>query len=233
MFALSKETRGRVQKVRIHAPRTTSLIADLFCKGDSFTIAPQIVQHIQSHWPDMAQENDDLASDIWISFRQMNGEFISPPAPFDFTLGGKVKDPPTRIHRHSRPKFLKMLISQLERVGILIEYGLRAVEYYENERAGGVVLSDGQKLEADVVVASDGIGSKSLELINSHEIRAWSSGWAIARTAFPTELIASDEELNERFKKATDVNPEMSFWYSYAFSIHVSTGIMMWTDIEL
>lgn len=69
-----------------------------------------------------------------------------------------------------------MLILQLERVGVRIAYGLRAVKYYKNQCIGGVVLSDGQKLKADVVVTSDGIGSKSHKLVNGHEIRAWSSG---------------------------------------------------------
>ena len=33
-------------------------------------------------------------------------------------------------------------------------------------------------------------------------------------------MITSDQELNERFKKVNDINPEFAFWYSYVSSIN-------------
>lgn len=163
----------------------------------------------------MKEENDVNACDPWISWHHMDGSLISGPEPFDFGRSKDTKDVPDRMHRHLRPKFLGMLLSQLRRVGIEVEYGLRVVKYYENERAGGVILSDGQEIEADVVVASDGIGTKSHEVISGHEIRAWSSGWAIARTAYPAEAIAADLELEGRFKKLDNGHHVIEMWLSY------------------
>lgn len=46
-----------------------------------------------------------------------------------------------------------------------MEYGKRAMEYYEDESAGtekaGIILESGEKVEVDVVIAADGVGSRS------------------------------------------------------------------------
>ncbi|KAI0601142.1 putative monooxygenase, partial [Biscogniauxia sp. FL1348] len=187
-------------------------------QGDFFTITPQVVKHIQT-WPEMADENERIAPDPWISYHKITGEFLTEPAPFNWSseLNPEPADDvpryPLRIHRHSRPKFLQMLIGQLNRLGIKVEYGHRAVEYYEDEEKAGVVLDDGQKLEADVVVAADGIGTKSHKLVNGRDIRAWSSGWASFRTAFPVGRIMGDPELRERFKILDGGHPHFELWH--------------------
>lgn len=199
--------------------------------GDSFTITPQVIEHIRAYWPDMAEENDRIAEDPWVSYHRITGERVAGPESFAFGMKKKAglaegenksKDGinyPSRMHRHNRPQFLKMLISQLQRLGIEIEYGLRAVDYYEEDeddkKKAGVVFEDGRKLEADVVVAADGIGTKSHKLINGRDIRAWSSGWASARAAFPVEVITAIPELNERFKILENGHPCVEMWQSY------------------
>ncbi|XP_014550521.1 hypothetical protein COCVIDRAFT_31759 [Bipolaris victoriae FI3] len=50
-------------------------------------------------------------------------------------------------------------------LGIETQYSTHAAEYMETDDAGVVVLSDGRKLTADVVVAADGVGSRSWKLI--------------------------------------------------------------------
>ncbi|KAI1255663.1 hypothetical protein MGN70_002778 [Eutypa lata] len=199
-------------------------------EGDSFTITPQVIEHIRAYWPDMAEENDRIAEDPWVSYHRITGERVAGPESFAFGMKKKAglaegenksKDGinyPSRMHRHNRPQFLKMLISQLQRLGIEIEYGLRAVDYYEEDeddkKKAGVVFEDGRKLEADVVVAADGIGTKSHKLINGRDIRAWSSGWASARAAFPVEVITAIPELNERFKILENGHPCVEMWQS-------------------
>ncbi|ETS78337.1 hypothetical protein PFICI_10399 [Pestalotiopsis fici W106-1] len=172
-------------------------------QGDFFTITQQIISHIQT-WPDLVEENERIAVDPWVLYSKINGDVISGPEAFNWKprTAAVVQDDqqgetPRRMYRHHRPKFLQMLISQLERVGIKIEYGCRVTEYYENKGVGGVVLDDGRKMEADVVVAADGIGTKSHKLVNNHDVRARSSGWASFRAAFPVERIAEDKELDE------------------------------------
>lgn len=53
-----------------------------------------------------------------------------------------------------RIKFFNMLLRQVERCGIPVHWGQRVKEYYETETAGGVVLYNGEKREADIVIAA-------------------------------------------------------------------------------
>lgn len=186
-------------------------------QGDFFTITPQVVDHIVRAWPGLAEENDRIAADPWVVYQKISGEVISGPEAFSWTPrgprtaagGGDVGDEnvPTRMYRHNRPKFLQMLISQLERVGVQIEYGCRVTEYYEDDTKAGIVLDDGRRLEADVVVAADGIGTKSHKLVNDHDIRARSSGWASFRAAFPVSRISKDKELDEELAILSNGHP--------------------------
>ncbi|KAK9413155.1 putative FAD-binding domain-containing protein [Seiridium unicorne] len=185
-------------------------------QGDFFTISPHIVNHIHT-WPEMVDENEEIAIDPWFSYHKITGERLGGPEPFNWALRSESQQDgdvtPTRMYRHHRPKFLQMLISQLGRVGVEIEYGNRVVDYYENGNAAGVLLDDGRKLDADVVIAADGVGTKSHKLINGHDIRAWSSGWASFRAAFPVDVIAPDQEINERFKVLDNGHPLISMWH--------------------
>ena len=74
------------------------------------------------------------------------------------------------------------------------EFSHRVIDYYENTRAGkgGVVLDDRSKIEADVVVAADGVGTKSFSLVAGRKVEARSSGYAIFRTAYPVEYALVD-----------------------------------------
>ncbi|KAF7536812.1 hypothetical protein G7054_g4230 [Neopestalotiopsis clavispora] len=177
-------------------------------QGDFFTISQQIINHIQT-WPDLVEENERIAVDPWVLYSKINGDVISGPEAFNWKPSSAAATisqdndvdqgpAPRRMYRHHRPKFLQMLISQLERVGVQIEYGCRVTDYYENDATAGVILEDGRKMEADVVVAADGIGTKSHQLVNDHDIRARSSGWASFRAAFPVNRIVEDKELDTK-----------------------------------
>jgi glycine/D-amino acid oxidase-like deaminating enzyme len=202
----------------VHINRLSIILPLLFniATGDFFTIAPQIIEQIQT-WPDMVDENEIIAANPLVSFHKISGELISGPTAFNWRGKGEPsKDDnrplPSRIYRHNRPKFVKMLCSQLERIGVKVEYGHRVVDYYEDENKAGIVLGNGDKLEADVVIAADGIGTKSHKLISGHDIRAWGSGLAIFRTAFPVEMILADDEINSRFCMLEDGHSNAELW---------------------
>lgn len=168
----------------------------------------------------MVEENERIAWHPWASWHKITGEKISGPAPaFD---PAEKKDEtqtdgeeaPRTIYRHTRPKFHKMLADQAEKQGIHVEYGNRVDEYYEEPIAGkaGVVLGNGEKIEADVVFAADGIGSKSSSAIMGHMVPARSTGFAIYRAAFPAELADADPLVHQRFKPLNDGTPVVEVW---------------------
>lgn len=175
----------------------------------------------------MAEENVQIAFDPWASWHKITGEKISGPAPiFDYVVkreetGGEskknqqdIQGQPKRIYRHSRPKFHKMLTDQAERIGIYVEYGKRVTKYYEKLDAGkaGVVLENGETIEADVVLAADGVGSKSTKMTMGREVRAQSTGFSVYRTAFPIELAIADPMVRERFQLLENGHPVVELW---------------------
>lgn len=152
----------------------------------------------------MEDEENRIAMNMWVSWHKINGEKISGPGPFELHAGNindKTVEAP-KVHRHSRPKFHKMLSEQLERAGMTIEYGKRVKSYFESIETSkaGVILDDGSYIEADVVIAADGVGSKSSQVTMGQEIRARSTGFSIYRAAFPVKLALSDPAVAQRFQ---------------------------------
>lgn len=183
--------------------------------GDGFTIGGSAAQALR-YWPQMVKENAEIASHPWLSYHKITGERISGPTPLFTPEKGNAAggDAPPEVYRHSRPKFHKMLSDQLQRHGIQVEYGHHATQYYENteSKTAGVVLATGDKVEADVVVAADGIGSRSSMVTMGHYVKAIPSGNSVYRAAFPLELALRDAEVRERFKAMDDGTQVAEMW---------------------
>ena len=111
-----------------------------------------------------------------------------------------------------------MLLKQLNRIGISVQYNHKVVEYYENADTGkgGVKLEDGKTIEADLVIAADGVGTKSHKLISGHEVRARSSGYAMYRMCFPIEHAMKDPLVVERWPYPANGPPSIfELWAGY------------------
>ncbi|ROV99182.1 hypothetical protein VPNG_08236 [Cytospora leucostoma] len=173
--------------------------------GDSFTVGPSALRHIKKFWPAIFADIDMSSWDPLVSFHKINGNKVSGPERLIFnkdtdnrhTDGGEPG--PHRIHRAPRPRFTAALLGQVLALGIEVTYSRRVVDYFENEDKAGVVLEDGSNIEADVVVAADGVGTKSHKLISGHVVRAMSSNYSIFRTAYPFDLANAEPELAEHF----------------------------------
>jgi 2-polyprenyl-6-methoxyphenol hydroxylase-like FAD-dependent oxidoreductase len=112
-----------------------------------------------------------------------------------------------------RPLIYKMFVEQVARVGIEVEFNQKVVEYYENSQAGkgGVITADGTKYEADLVIAADGVGSKSQALVGG-QVRAISSGRAMWRAAFPIGNLDKNPEVKEFFSMINGEDPIVRTW---------------------
>ena len=71
---------------------------------------------------------------------------------------------------------------------------------------GGVELEDGTRVEADLVIAADGIGSKSQKLVGG-QVRARSSGRAMWRAVFPVEEMEQNPKVMEFFALQNGTDP--------------------------
>lgn len=191
--------------------RLRSIPGDMFFMGLSAT-------RWFKHWPEMQREYDRISlHNAWIETFKHSGEVMVKPMKVADRLratGLNPKTPPGTFQM--RPLIYKMFADQVESIGIKVEYNMRVVDYYEDAATGrgGVILEDGSKYEADVVIAADGVGSKSQALVGG-QVRAISSGRAMWRAAFPIEYLDSNPELKEAFSMVNGEDPIVRTYLGY------------------
>lgn len=201
---------------------TYSVVSELhmlsLSKGDFFSIGLNIIRHFHNYWPSLAAECERINYPGWVSYHKITGERISGPEPAPFgdskvlLYNGTEKVIP--YNRHSRPKFVGALLAQVKSLGIEVTFGTKVTEYFddiENQKAG-VILEDAKRLTADLVVAADGVGTKSNRLVNGHDVQAYPSGFSIFRTCFPVEIAISDPDIRDRWPLLDGHRPYAEIW---------------------
>ncbi|EEA19171.1 hypothetical protein EYB25_009245 [Talaromyces marneffei] len=204
--------------------------------GDFFSIGRNIVAHLYNYWPDLAAECECINYSGVIAYHKITGERISGPEPVPIgkptmTLNdGSEKIIP--FSRHHRPKFVAALLAQVKGLGIEVTFGAKVTDYLEDadKQKAGIVLESGERIEADVVIAADGIGTKSHKLVNGGDDRAYSSGISIFRTSFPVELALSDPEVRDRWPLLDGNVPCLEIWGgdNMSFFVQRYSDIMCW-----
>ncbi|KAF2422981.1 FAD/NAD(P)-binding domain-containing protein [Tothia fuscella] len=181
-------------------------------QGDSYTIGPSAINAV-CQWPEMKKDIDRIAYDPLFAMNNVKLETLKGPMKVGAIIqeGSKAE----RIGYYMRPEFQEMLLSQLDKIGVEVEYERPVVDYFEDEKSGqaGVVLQDGSRLQADVVVAADGIRTASSPLVVGEPVPAKSSGHAIFRVAYPVELAVADPLVAERFKLDKDGNSVLEMFH--------------------
>ena len=89
-----------------------------------------------------------------------------------------------------RSALSRCLYQYAQVLGIEVRLNTRIEKYYEDGERGGCVSKTGERFEADLVIAADGIGSHSADLISSEvKNEAMSSGLAIYRSTFSASTL--------------------------------------------
>ncbi|KAI0098913.1 FAD/NAD(P)-binding domain-containing protein [Nemania sp. FL0031] len=115
----------------------------------------------------------------------------------------------------TRPEIAAMLTSQCQRLGIEIEYGSVVTSYNETDEKALVVIETQNGVthaEADIVVAADGVGTKSHAYVSGHFHKATSSGYSIFRGLLPLEIIEKDLSPKVFDKFFTSERPEFRIY---------------------
>ncbi|KAF7198547.1 FAD-dependent monooxygenase mdpD [Pseudocercospora fuligena] len=184
-------------------------------QGDSFNIGQTAIDGLR-HWPELQKRNEEIAYNPLIAYCNHRGERLA--GPFDpssvFSEHAAKREKPLRMYRHSRPKFHAMLLEQLSKVGIEVEYGNEVVDYFEEAETSkaGIIVKDGLRYTADLVVAADGVRSQSWSLVAGQPVPARKSGDAILRTSYPVELALADPIIAERFPLTEEGRTVIELW---------------------
>ncbi|KAH7235412.1 maackiain detoxification [Fusarium tricinctum] len=110
----------------------------------------------------------------------------------------------------SRAHFHHVLHQYTLHLGIPISFSSKVEEYFETDDRAGVVLENGTKHEADIVVASDGIGTRSWRLVSGSKEKPISSTFAMFRTTFPVEIALQSPSVAKEFEDM-DVDARLYF----------------------
>lgn len=127
-------------------------------------------------WPGFMERARAVAISSVFELRKYDGTSLGMHEP------GDGKNESLSIYRRNLHNLLHTFAKEL---GIPITFGARAIEFSETTEIGSVTLENGDKLTADVVVASDGVGSNSRAILDGNRDAPISSGFTIYRIAFP------------------------------------------------
>ncbi|KAG7446107.1 monooxygenase [Guyanagaster necrorhizus] len=100
-----------------------------------------------------------------------------------------------RATAFSRLEVHRALHKYATSLGISVEHEISVVDYSETADKGFAILADGTKLEADLVIAADGVGGKGWGIVSGKKEQPISSGYAVYRTTFSLEHALKDPVL--------------------------------------
>lgn len=169
------------------------------------------------HWPEMEARHEQIAFEPMFAKYKHTGEKMSEPVKMGALFRKDSSGQHPRLVLHSRPRLHAMLLEQLTKCGLQIEYGKEVVGYFEDVSTGrgGVLLMDGSKCEADLVVAADGVRGSSSSLIVGQSVPARSSGSACLRAAYPVESALQHPEVSKRFELQEDGSSIFQSWAGF------------------
>ncbi|KAF3760042.1 FAD/NAD(P)-binding domain-containing protein [Cryphonectria parasitica EP155] len=160
--------------------------------GDVLAIT-ESAQRCWVNWPGFL---DRVRTRAWIggalSFHKYDGTLLA-------QLRGELSHDGLRMMGMWRAKLHEELYAYATEVGVGVEFDRRAVRYFEDEKHAYVETQNGQVYSADLIVAADGIGTKSLSVLPTKPETPEPSGYAIYRAGFPLDAAIHDPDI-------------MSFW---------------------
>ncbi|KAI1093234.1 FAD/NAD(P)-binding domain-containing protein [Rostrohypoxylon terebratum] len=185
-----------------HNVRVLERHDDINTAGDMYFMGHSATKFFR-HWPELSKEYESISmNNAWIETFKHDGERVISPLKVSERLRQAGMDPNTPPGAFQmRPLIYRMYLNEVKRQGIQINFGQRVIDYWEDEerQKAGVVTDKGDKFEADIVIAADGVGSKCQKLVGG-QVRAMSAGRAMWRAAFPIHHLEKNPKLKEFLK---------------------------------
>ncbi|TKX24398.1 FAD-binding domain-containing protein 16 [Elsinoe australis] len=195
-----------------HNVRVLERNSDINTAGDMYFMGLSATRFFK-HWPDMLDVYQRISiHDAYIETFKHDGTQMIKPMRVADRLRAQGLDPDTPPGTFQmRPLVYKMFVQEVERLGVNVQFGKRVTEYWEEGDKAGVTTDAGERFEADVVIAADGVGSKAQKLTGG-QVRAKSSGRAMWRAAFPISYLDQNPEVKEFFTMVEGKHPIVRTW---------------------
>ncbi|KAJ5504132.1 hypothetical protein N7463_007006 [Penicillium fimorum] len=156
--------------------------------GDIVFLSPSGWSTLKNY-PSMLKPYQECSWDCFTTYRQLNGELVAPPLDFEWNRPNISQHAawPLRVQAMvSRAGMTSMFYDQCTRLGIRVTFGANVVDYIEDtvEKTATVITEDGSRFVADIVVAADGLGTKSHMAIVGQPLRAVPTGYVVVRVFY-------------------------------------------------
>jgi 2-polyprenyl-6-methoxyphenol hydroxylase-like FAD-dependent oxidoreductase len=155
--------------------------------GDIISFDPNGARNFE-RWPGVIEAMQKVARQTsWLDLYHWKGEFVTRQSFAEEKKWGP------RINGH-RGELYGIIYQHARDRGIDIRLGQRVTDYFEDEEKAGVVVN-GEKMEADIVIAAEGVRSRGRKIVLGFDDKPKSSGYAVYRAWFPGDAIANNEML--------------------------------------
>ncbi|RAQ46314.1 monooxygenase [Aspergillus flavus] len=161
--------------------------------GDIIGLGPHAWCTLREY-PKMFEEWTRIDYDTEVHVCQQDGSLAIPKREFEWNLEGTAQHAawPLKVSGcFFRRDVALMFFAQAQRLGIPITFGVGVTKYLEDPARGlAIIHTDvGQEMSADIVVAADGLGTKSHSVVLGYPTRAVSTGYCVDRAAYPVSVL--------------------------------------------
>ncbi|KAI1644007.1 putative monooxygenase [Daldinia loculata] len=156
--------------------------------GDIISFGPNS-SRLFRRWPGVAEQLEPLSmrADA-ITLKSWKGETL-----FTQYWEGEDAEFGIRYDGH-RGEFHEVVYNHAKEIGVKIRLNARVEDYFEDDKEAGVVLDNGERITADVVIAAEGVRSKGRKIVLGFEDKPKPSGYAVYRSWFSADEIAKDPD---------------------------------------
>lgn len=155
--------------------------------GDIISFDPNGARNFE-RWPGVIEAMQKVARQTsWLDLHHWRGDFITRQS-FE-----KERSWGPRINGH-RGELHSIIWEHAVERGIDLRLGQRVTDYFEDDKKAGVVVN-GERMEADIVIAAEGVRSRGRKIVLGFDDKPKSSGYAVYRAWFPGAAIANNELL--------------------------------------
>ena len=199
---------GLTAAIECHRKGHTALVLESFSElkilGDIISFAPNSGK-IFERWPGVREQLLPICIKTnGVTYRSYLGEHLF------YQSWDKERSFGTAYNGH-RGEIHEIVYNHAKSLGIEIRLGQKVTEYFETGTDAGIV-SNGERLEADAVLAADGVRSTGRKLVLGYDDRPKSSGYAVYRAWFDSKDIAA----NPRTKFLVENGDTHSAWLGSA-----------------